>query len=176
MLRPYPAGETTDDVRAVRQTVAILNGMYPRGFRLWASSPLCDSISNVDLDGLRARVDSEMAAAVAARRQGNEGRARVCARRAAGAAVAAYLAATTGKNPPQNTIELLQWFTSQASVADALRSAAARLTIRVDTDHRLPHTEDPLIDARDVTDAILARLGEPSAALPRQEQDRQERD
>ena len=141
-----------------------------------ASVQLCDSIWRVNLEGLTAKVDSEIAAAVAARRQGNEGRARVCARRAAGAAVAAYIAATTGRNPPQNTIELLQWFSSQPSVADTLRSAAGRLTIRVGEDHRLPHPEDALADARVVTDAILARLGEPPAPSRRPKHVGQKRD
>ena len=88
--------------------------------------------------------------AEASRRRGNEGRARVCARRAAGAALARHWSA----GPQANAFQLLQRAAADAGFPPALRQAAQRLTVRVTEAHTLPHDEDPLDDAR----ALLAWL------------------
>lgn len=80
------------------------------------------------MDGWLTRYNLEIAAAKAARMDGNEGRARVCARRALGIAIAEYYrksnqeAAVTGLYPtiarmaadphiPKEWVELLEHFT-----------------------------------------------------------------
>jgi hypothetical protein len=96
-------------------------------------------------------VEAEMEEAAACRRRGNEGRARVCARRAVGAA----LAERWGAGANANAYQLLLRAAADAELPPELRLAAQRLTRRVTAAHRLPHDEDPLEDARQ----ILAALG-----------------
>jgi hypothetical protein len=82
--------------------------------------------------------------AAACRSRGNEGRARVCARRAVGAALALRWAA----GPQASAYQLLQRAAADSGLPPELRQAAQRLTRRVNQAHRLPHDEDPLDDAR----------------------------
>lgn len=102
-----------------------------------------------------------MLEAAASRSRGNEGRARVCARRAVGAA----LALRWSLGPQANAYQLLMRAAADSGLPPDVRQAAQRLTRRVTEAHRLPHDEDPLDDAR----ALLAWLrppgpGEDSAA------------
>jgi len=97
------------------------------------------------------RVQAEMRDAYASRARGNEGRARVCARRAVGMALAGHWSMGAG----MNAYDLLLRAASSPGFAEGVREAAARLTVRVTEDHQLPHAEDPLGDAR----LILVALG-----------------
>lgn len=99
-------------------------------------------------EDLRARVHQELKDARRARMNGNEGRARVCARRAAGWAIESIYTTTEGKSlPDANAYRYLQWFQQQDENPHALREAAGRLTTRVNEDFALPFDEDPLQDA-----------------------------
>ena len=100
----------------------------------------------------RSRIEAELGYARAAREHGKEGRARVSARRAAGWAVAAFLA-DQGSPPYRSAIDLLGWL-EQDGPAE-LRQPAARLRQQVTTDHRLPHAEDPLDDAELIVRTLL---------------------
>jgi hypothetical protein len=84
------------------------------------------------------------------RAAGNEGRARVCARRAAGFA----LAASAGITGRPNAYESLRRAARAPALSDAVREAAARLCVRVTEAHRLPHLEDPLEDARLIVEEL----------------------
>ena len=94
-----------------------------------------------------------MREAAASRSRGNEGRARVCARRAVGAALALRWSA----GPQANAYQLLTRAAADTGLPPELRQAAQRLTRRVTEAHQLPHDEDPLDDAR----ALLAWLRPP---------------
>lgn len=85
-----------------------------------------------------------MLEAAACRSRGKEGRARVCARRAVGAALALRWSA----GPQVNAYQLLLRAAADTGLPPELRQAAQRLTRRVTEAHRLPHDEDPLEDAR----------------------------
>ncbi len=100
----------------------------------------------------RDRIDAELARADRARAEGREGLARVCARRAAGWALRAYYLHRTGRAAPTSALDLLRWFYGDAAAPAELRLAAARLTVRVTKDSRLPHAEDPLLDARRIVE------------------------
>ncbi|NIS83541.1 MAG: hypothetical protein GTO14_25840 [Anaerolineales bacterium] len=104
---------------------------------------------------IRKRIDSELNLAHKARSQGNEGRARVCARRAAGWAVAAYRQRNFGIEPHANAFRQLRWLRTLEGASQEIRDAASRLTTRVSLDHSLPHDEDPLEDARMLIQALL---------------------
>jgi HEPN domain-containing protein len=107
-------------------------------------------------DELRGRVEAELSRAERARRAGQEGRARVCARRAAGWSLQGYYRRRTGRPAPANALDLLRWLQRDVEAPQHLRLAAGRLTARVTQDFRLPHQQDPLDDARRIVDAYGA--------------------
>ena len=104
------------------------------------------------------RIDAELEFARGEHAKGNEGRARVCARRAAGWAVSAYWKQRLGAEPHPNAYHLLCWFQKLEDVTEDLRLAAARLTTRVTPAHELPHAEDPLEDAQAIVQALMKEV------------------
>jgi HEPN domain-containing protein len=102
------------------------------------------------------QIDRELGRAVAARGRGNEGQARVCARRAAGAAISHCLGTETGRPEGANVYDLLRWLHGEQAFRQEIRQAAARLTVRVTEQFELPHPEDPLEDAVTLINALLA--------------------
>ena len=105
------------------------------------------------------RIEAELEFARDEYAKGNEGRARVCARRAAGWAVAAYWKQHLGAEPHLNAYQLLRWFQKLEDVPIDLRSAATRLTTRVTPTYELPHDEDPLEDAQAIVQALMKEVG-----------------
>lgn len=97
----------------------------------------------------------ELQRAEKARAAGNEGRARVCARRAAGWAIDFHLVERLGMPHNQDALKLLQNFQDHPEMPGELRAAARRLTTRVTPDYRLPHHQDPLEDARTIIAGLL---------------------
>ena len=111
----------------------------------------------VEIQDILDEIDKEMNLAEAARRQGREGRARVCARRAAGKAIAVFHQRKTGNQPSTNYYRLLCWFQEVDGVPERLKQAAARLTTRVTLEFKLPHSHDPLQDAHALIEALLSQ-------------------
>lgn len=96
------------------------------------------------------RIEVELDLANQARNAGNEGRARVCARRAAGWAAGRFWAVQRDIPAPKSAYTLLLWLSGASEVPEAIRQAAHRLTVRVGSDQQLPHKQDPLEDAQAV--------------------------
>jgi hypothetical protein len=102
-----------------------------------------------------AAIQAEMDLARQARLSGNEGQARVRARRAAGWAVGVN-AQRQGIDPgTTNAYLLLEWLGGGPSVPAHVREAARRLTVHITQDHHLPHMQDPLQDAESIIVACL---------------------
>ncbi len=112
-----------------------------------------------DLHTLKRTIRRELEDANRARVDGNEGRARVCARRAAGWAVSVTRSLAEEREIESNAYDMLQWLAEQADTPEAVRSAATRLTARVSHDHTLPFPEDPLEDAWMIVEALLGAGG-----------------
>ena len=106
------------------------------------------------LEELKLNIDQEIQMAEESRQKGNEGRARVCARRAAGIAIGIYFEVMTKASAPKSAYSLLQWLSEQGQKDLEIRRAAQRLTVRVSPDHTLPHPEDPIADARLIIDGL----------------------
>lgn len=105
------------------------------------------------------RVERELHQAERFRADGQAGRARVCARRAAGWALGPVYRRQTGDEPPASALTLLRWYGDSPVAPDQLRRAARRLTTRVTHEHDLPHPEDPIDDARLLIEGIEASDG-----------------
>ncbi|MDX1600611.1 MAG: hypothetical protein R3191_03750, partial [Anaerolineales bacterium] len=118
---------------------------------------VCDSI-----DAMKdvQEIYDEMRAAHEARRSGNEGMARVCARRAAGWAIGRRYKEQLPSTATSNAYLLLTWLKEQGEVSKSLRAAADRLTTRITEDHDLPHSEDPLEDAEDIITSMIEKTPE----------------
>ena len=104
---------------------------------------------------IKGRAMRELARAHRARRDGNEGRARVCARRAAGWAASSYYEHRTGAEAPRSALAILTWLRNDENTADEIRVVAMRLTAHVTPSHELPFEEDPLEDAQRMIDEFI---------------------
>jgi len=113
----------------------------------------------MDRASLRHRVAREMEIADEARAAGREGRARVCARRAAGLAAMDLLEREGASPRGRSALDALKGIAEMQGLSPELRSAAARLTARVTEAFALPHGEDALADARAVIAACLEERG-----------------
>jgi len=102
-------------------------------------------------DEALAAVLRETATAHAARASGNEGMVRVCARRAAGAALAWWLQEHPRPAWGTDAVGRLRGLAGEADRPADVRAAARRLTARVSAGFEAPHREDPLEDCRTVT-------------------------
>lgn len=92
-------------------------------------------------------VADELARGREAQAAGNAGLARVCARRAAGLAIKAWYQVRDDVHWGGDALTQLTRLRAEAAAPEPVRAAAARLTTKVDFDHGLPFTNDPLTDA-----------------------------
>jgi len=100
-------------------------------------------------------INAEFKRAEQARTRGNEGQARVCARRAAGIAAREYLARRGKMIRTPSAYDLLNMLVEEASLPDDLHQIAAHLTLRVDEEFKLPAGIDLIIEAKKLCDGLL---------------------
>jgi hypothetical protein len=93
------------------------------------------------------QIQIELENAETSRTLGLEGRARVCARRAAGMAVRAYFFAQRDVPAAGDTNRLLAQFLEMDSIPAEIRLAAQHLIQRVDQNYSVPGDIDLLADA-----------------------------
>jgi hypothetical protein len=99
---------------------------------------------------------AELERAQAARAAGNEGLARVCARRAAGQALGLYAARHAGLAWGRSALSRLAGLAQARDAPAEVRQAAERLIARITPEHVLPFDEDPLGDARRIVEFVEA--------------------
>ena len=99
-------------------------------------------------------IDGEFSRAAGAKAAGNEGMVRVCARRAANAAVTLWLQDHPRPAWGADAITRLKGLGEDESQPLKVREAAARLSARIDTQFRSPST-DPVADSRIIIDHLL---------------------
>lgn len=97
----------------------------------------------------------ELDQAQRARSEGNEGRARVCARRAAGIAVREYFNRKGGRVSGSNAYELLTSLEKSPHISPELKQIASHLTLRVSEDFTLPADIDLVEESRQLCSALL---------------------
>jgi hypothetical protein len=99
---------------------------------------------------MSSQFEVELTRAVQAQLEGNPGKARVCARRAAGWATRAYYRRVDDPHWGGDAMTQLKRLQNDAAVPEPVRAAAARLTTKVDFDHTLPFAADAVEDARGI--------------------------
>lgn len=107
----------------------------------------------------QATLQAEFERAELARARGNEGQARVCARRAAGAAAREYFMRRGEPVRTPSAYEVLKQLAAESSLAPELREAAEHLTLRVDEEFKLPPGLDLIAEARRLCAGLLGSTG-----------------
>ena len=103
----------------------------------------------------QSQIRAELDKAEQARSRGNEGQARVCARRAAGIAVREYFAWRGAAVRTPSAYDLLRTISEDRALAADLREAAAHLTLRVDEEFKLPAGVDLIAEARHLCQGLI---------------------
>ena len=103
----------------------------------------------------KTQIQTEFYRADQARVRGNEGQARVCARRAAGIAAREYLSHRGQPARTPSAYDLLKLLAEDPLLSSDLRQAAAYLTLRVNEEFKLPVDVDLVAEARKLCDELL---------------------
>jgi HEPN domain-containing protein len=107
------------------------------------------------MNNWQAELDAEFEGAMQSRIKKNEGRARVCARRAAGIAIRETLQ-RRGIRPSSNSAyDLLSLLMQEARLPPDLMEAVDHLTMRVTEEFKLPVDADLIEDARSLCRWLL---------------------
>ena len=103
----------------------------------------------------QSEIQAEFDRAAQARQRGNEGQARVCARRASGIAVREYLSRRGIRPPSTSAYDLLNLVKEDPLLPRDLKQIAEHLTVRVTEEFNLPVDVDLVAEARDFCDRLL---------------------
>ncbi len=103
----------------------------------------------------KVRIQDELEQAQAAREAGNEGKARVCARRAAGIAIGEYLKRKGLSTPGPSAYDRLQYLVSITDITPRSRQIAQHLMLRVNEEFKLPIDVDLIAEARQLVEILL---------------------
>jgi hypothetical protein len=106
-------------------------------------------------DKITAQIDLELSLAEKARVEGFKGRARVCARRAAGIAIREYFQTHLTPVINSNFYQLIQEFRDLSNLPEDLSRIADHLLIKVNEDFDLPGEIDLIAEVR----LLVERLG-----------------
>ena len=105
--------------------------------------------------GWQEKLNKEFELAEQARKKGNEGQARVCARRAAGIAIREYLTRKGTPPPSLSAVDLLNLLKDDPLLSTDLRLIIDHLTLRVTEEFKLPVDADLIAEARILCNALL---------------------
>ena len=103
----------------------------------------------------QTEIQAEFEKAAQARGRGNEGQARVCARRAAGIAIREYLNRRGTRPPSVSAYDLLNLLKEDPLLSPDLRRIADHLTVRVTEEFRLPVDADLVGEAKYFCEELL---------------------
>lgn len=102
-----------------------------------------------------SEINAEFEKAEQARARGNEGQARVCARRAAGIAIREYLTRKGIRPPSTSAMDLLNLIKDDPLLSPRLKLIADHLTLRVTEEFKLPVNADLIAEARVLCEELL---------------------
>ncbi len=104
------------------------------------------------------QIEKELAVAREAVKAGNDGKARVCVRRAAGQAITWYLSKHSKSTWGTDALTQLKQLKDDPSFSQVCRDAAMRLTTKVSDQFSYQFTTDPLDDAQIIIREITQRM------------------
>ena len=104
----------------------------------------------------QSKIKAEFTKAEQARAHGNEGQARVCARRAAGLAAREYFARLGEPIHTSSAYDLLNLLAGDIRLSAETRQAASYLTLRVDDQFKLPVDVDLITEANKLVNVLAA--------------------
>ena len=102
-----------------------------------------------------SQLKTEFEKARQARVEKNEGKARVCARRAAGIAARAYLTRKGIQVPNMSAYDLMNLLKENVELPADMQSILDHLTMRVNEDFELPLDADLVAEARSLCDWLM---------------------
>ena len=100
-------------------------------------------------------IDAELNRAKKAVNEGNIGMARVCARRACGTAISFWLQNNPRHSYGDSAMNQLRSIQSDDTVPKEVKDAAERLTTKVADQTTSPFSDDPITDAKIITNHFL---------------------
>lgn len=100
-------------------------------------------------------IAAEFEKAGRARERGNEGQARVCARRAAGIAIREYLSRGGIRPPSVSAYDLLHLIQGDPHLSQDLQTIATHLTMRVTEEFILPEDVDLVAEAKHFCEQLI---------------------
>lgn len=103
----------------------------------------------------QAQIESEFEKAEQARARGNEGQARVCARRAAGIAIRENLIRRGIRPPSVSAYDLLNFLKEDPGLSVDLKLIVEHLTLRVNEEFKLPIDADLIAEARTFCETLI---------------------
>jgi hypothetical protein len=109
----------------------------------------------------RDDLNAEFTHAEAARARGNEGQARVCARRAAGIMIREYLSRRGQRVNIASAYDLLNSLKDDPQLSADLKPVIEQLTLRVTQEFKLPVEADLVAEARRLCRALLPEWQDP---------------
>jgi len=109
----------------------------------------------VEIEQARAGIRRELDWAAAARGAGNDGKARVCARRAAGIAIAYWLEHHPERIWGLDAMTRLNHVRTDSTLPAEVREAATRLTTKITEQFFSAFSTNPLDDCRILADYFL---------------------
>ena len=104
------------------------------------------------------KIEAELRQAEQARAGGNEGMARVCARRAAGIAIRGFYQARGEQVRLTSAVDLLEHIRGDERLPTEIHAVAGHLLQRVTPDYQLPIPADLLAETRWLVDALQEQL------------------
>jgi HEPN domain-containing protein len=107
------------------------------------------------MNNWQTEIQAEFEKAAQARGRGNEGQARVCARRAAGIAIREYLTRRGVRPPSVSAYDLLNLIKDDTVLSHDLRLIADHLTVRVTEEFKLPVEVDLVEEAKQFCETLL---------------------
>lgn len=107
------------------------------------------------MNNLHTDLNQEFIRAYEARAKGNEGQARVCARRAAGIAIRDFFARHEIRPSSRSAYDLLVQLKEQTPLPPDLKLVTDHLTLRVTEDFILPVEVDLLAESKKLCDWLL---------------------
>ena len=117
--------------------------------------PECQLSIILGMKDLTTEIQAEFERAEQARARGNEGQARVCARRAAGIAAREYLTRRGEHVRTPSAYDVLNMLKNDPELPIDLKRIADHLTLRVNEEFKLPVNVDLISEARTFCEEVL---------------------